>query len=177
MVKKKATKTPAKAKEPAKPPAPAATRAISPFDDVERFMDRLFEGFASRGWLRPFHWDRPLWRGDLGPAFEGRIPSVDVVDRDSEIVLRAELPGVDKKDLDVSLSESTVTIKATTRKELKQEKDDYYRSEISQGAFSRTVSLPCPVIGDKVQAKFENGLLEVTLPKAEGAKRRNVQVK
>lgn len=146
-------------------------RELSPFEEMERVFERVFP----RGWLHPFRWERPLWR-EFGAPFEGQLPHVDVIDRDDEIVVRAELPGVDKKDLDVSMSDSTVTIKAVTKREEKEEKGDYYRCEMAQGAYARTVALPVEVDGSKATAQFKDGLLELTLPKAEKSKRRSIAV-
>ena len=147
------------------------SRALSPFEE----MDRFFDEFIPRRWLRAFRREWPQW-GDLTAPFEGRMPRVDLIDRENEIVVRAEAPGVDKKDLDVSLTENTITIKGTTRHEEKEERDDYYRSEISRGSFTRTLALPADVDGSQAKATFQNGLLEVILPKVEGAKRRSIKV-
>lgn len=147
------------------------TRAVSPIEE----MDRWFEGFFPRGWMRPFRVDWPSW-GDVAVPFEGRIPKVDVIDRDDEVVVRAEVPGVEKDDLDISVSDNTVTIKGETRHEEKEEKGDYYRSEISRGTFTRTVMLPGIVATDKAKAKFKDGVLELKMPKVEKTKRRTVKI-
>jgi len=102
---------------------------------------------------------------------------VDVIDRDDEVVVKAELPGVEKKDLDVSVTETSVTIKGTTSHEEKEEKGDYYRCEISRGAYARTVALPSYVDADKAKASFKDGVLELTLPKVEKSKRRSIEIK
>jgi len=101
---------------------------------------------------------------------------VDVIDRDDEVVVRAEVPGVEKDDLDVSVSDNAVTIKGETKREEKEEKGDYYRCEISRGTFARTVVLPDYVDSDSVKAKFEDGVLELTLPKVEKVKRRSIKI-
>ncbi len=146
--------------------------ALSPFEE----MDRMFEDFLSRGWMRPFHWEWPSV-GEIAKPFEGKAPRVDVIERDDEVVVKAELPGVDKKDLDVSVTENSVTIKGTTSHEEKEEKGDYYRCEISRGAYARTLSLPAYVNSDKARASFRDGVLELTLPKVEKAKRRSIEIK
>jgi len=145
-------------------------RAVSPFEE----MDRMFEHFFRRGWMRPLSREWPSWR-ELSP-FEGKWPRADIIDRDSEVVVRAELPGVDKKDLELSVTENAMTIKGTTRREEKEEKGDYYRSETTQGSFSRTLSLPSNVDGTKAKAVFRDGIVEVTLPKVEKAKRLTLKV-
>lgn len=147
-------------------------RAISPFEE----MDRLMESFFPRQWLRPFRWEMPTW-SELGAPLEMKAPRVDVIDRDNEIVVKAEIPGVKKEDLDVSMTDDTVTIKGSTRHEEKQEKGNYYRCEISRGSFSRTVALPGNVDTDKANAVFNDGILELTIPKVEKSKRKSVTIK
>jgi HSP20 family protein len=146
-------------------------RAMSPFEEMERMFDEMMP----RGWLSPVRWDWPSW-SRMGAPFEVRMPKVDVIDRDTEVVVRAEVAGVDKKDLEVSLTENTVTIKGSTKKEHKEEKGDYHRSEISQGTFSRTVTLPAEVDGDKAKASFKDGMLELVMPKLARSKRRTIEV-
>jgi HSP20 family protein len=138
-------------------------------------MDRMFEGFFPRGWMQPMRWDWPEW-STLEAPFEGRTPKVDVVERDEEVMVRAELPGVDKDKLDVSVTADSVTIKATSQQESKEEKGDFHRREISQGSFTRTVALPASVQSDQAKASFKDGVLELTLPKAVPAKRHNIKV-
>jgi HSP20 family protein len=149
-------------------------RMLTPFDEMEREMERWFGRFG-HGWMRPFHWRRPFW-ADMEMPFEGMTPSVDVVDRDEEVLVRAELPGVDKKDLEVTLTEDTLTIKGSTKAEKKEEKGDYYRREVSSGSFSRTIRLPTAVDGDKVTSGFKDGILELTLPKVKKTKRHTIKV-
>ncbi len=150
--------------------APPPARALNPFEE----MERMFESFFPRGWLRPWRFDWPNW--PAAEWAEARLPNVDVIDRDEEVVVRAELPGVDKKDLDVSLSENTVTIKGSTQREEKEEQGDYYRREISQASFARTVTLPAEVDGERAKATFKDGVLELVLPKREKAKRQSIKV-
>jgi HSP20 family protein len=151
-------------------PAPAS-RSLSPFAE----MEQMFEQMLSSNWMRPFNWESPS-HGRLAQPFGGKMPRVDVIDRDDEIMVRAELPGVDKKDLDISLANNTVTIKGSSKQEQKEEKGDYYRCEISQGSFSRTLALPADVDTDKAKANFRDGLLELTLPKLKSAQKRSIKV-
>lgn len=150
---------------------PHATHFMTPLEEVER----MFENFMGAEWPRPMQWEWPRMMRMRMPM-EGKMPRVDVIDRKSDILVRAELPGVDKKDLDVSLSENSVTIRGSTRQESKQEEGDYYRSEIVQGAFMRTLPLPCAVNSDAAKASFKDGLLELVLPKREAAKRHSIKV-
>lgn len=140
-------------------------RALSPFEE----MDQLFNHFMRRGWARP-------WRFEWPDMPEMKLPQVDVIDREAEIVVKAGIPGVDKKDIDISVGEDSLTIKGETKHEEKEEKGDYYRSEMTRGAFSRTVALPATVDAAGAKARMDNGVLEIVLPKVEKAKRRSVPV-
>lgn len=144
---------------------------LSPFED----MDRMFEDYFSRGWLSPFRFEWPSHR-KLAAPFEGKTPHVDLIENDDEVIIRAELPGVEKKDLDVSLTSTTVSIRGTTSHEQKEEKGDYYHREISRGSYSRTLALPVEVDDTKARALLKDGVLELALPKAEKAKRRSIKV-
>lgn len=144
--------------------------ALSPFEEMERMFDQYFR----RGWMRPWRSEWPSFPEISLP--EMKVPKVDVVDRENEIVVKAEVPGVEKKDLDISVSDNTVTIKGSTRHEEKEEKGDFYRREISTGSFSRTVVLPAEVDGAKAKASFKDGMLELTIPKVEKAKRHSVKL-
>lgn len=142
-----------------------------PFEELERRFEQLF----NRGWMRPFSMEPGLWSEMLEPL-EMRWPKLDMIDRENEVVVRAEVPGMDKKDIEVSITDYTLTIKGQTRQEKKQEKGNYYRSEIHQGSFSRSVYLPAGVDATKVSATMRDGILEVTLPKLEGSKGRSIKV-
>lgn len=144
---------------------------LSPFDEMEHFFENQFP----TSWMHPFQWPHPSW-SKLGAPFAGKMPNVDVIDREKEIVVKAELPGVDKKDLDISVTKNTVTIKGSTSHEEKEEKGNYYRSEISRGSYSRTLTLPSEVNEDKAKADFKDGILELTLPKVTAEKRRTIKV-
>jgi HSP20 family protein len=104
------------------------------------------------------------------------MPKVDVVDHETEVVVKAELPGVQKDDIDVSVTDNSVTIKGSTSHEEKEEKGNYYRREISRGSFSRTVALPSDVDADKARASFNDGILVLTIPKMEKSHRKSVTV-
>jgi HSP20 family protein len=161
VARTKATKTQA-SETPAKggTEAPAAGTVLTPFADVER----AFESFLSRRWPRILGGEWPRLR-DLSSALERQLPSVDIVDRPKEVFVRAELPGVNRKDLDVSIVERMLTIKGSSRKEEQEEKEGYFRQEIRSGTFSRSVQLPADVNAAKAEATFKNGVLELRLPK------------
>ena len=144
---------------------------LSPFGDIERF----FENYLGRGWPSPFLREWPSW-GEMATPFESKLPRVDVLDRDNEIVIRAEVPGVERKDLDVSVTRNSVTIKGSSSHEEKEEKGDYYHSEIARGSFARVVPLPVEVDTEKASSKFKDGILELTFPKQQKSKRRTIKV-
>jgi len=126
----------------------------NPFSILRQEMDSLFDNF-----FQGF---------DVSP-FEGRMgsfaPKVDVAESDKEIKITAELPGMDEKDIDVSLQNDILTIKGEKKEEKEDKGKDYYRMERSYGSFSRTIPLPIEVDTDKIEATFKKGVLNITLPK------------
>ena len=142
-------------------------RAVSPFEQ----MDRMFDEFFGRGWLRPFRFERPVLS-----EFDWNLPKVDVMDRKDDVVVRAEVPGVNKEDIEVSISGNTLTIKGESKHEEKEEKGDYWRCEISRGAFSRMILLPAEVDDAKAKASMKDGVLELTLPKLEKSRRHAIAI-
>lgn len=147
----------------------ASARALSPYEE----MDQMFDRFFPQAWspLRP-----AAWRELMRPFETMAMPRVDVVDRDNEIVVRAEMPGVKKEDVEVSMTDRTVTIRGSSRREEKEEKGEYYRCEIARGSFSRTITLPEHVDSNRSKATFKDGILELALPKVEKTQRRVITV-
>lgn len=143
--------------------------ALSPFDEMERWMDE----FLPRRWMQRWGWPGP---SELGRTIERFAPRVDLIDREDQLVLRAEIPGAKKEDLQISITENAVAIAGSTQREEKEEAGDYYRREIARGGFSRTVSLPASVDTEKAAAHFEDGVLEITMPKISKAKRRQIKL-
>lgn len=144
---------------------PTRMPGLAPFADFER----MFDDFFGWRWLRPFAWQPPF---SVMPS----TPSVDVIDRDDEVVVRAEVPGYKKEEIEVSVSDGSVTIKGETKAEAKEKKGNYYRCEISRGSFARTLTLPAEVEDAKARASMHDGVLELTLPKREKAKRRSIAI-
>lgn len=138
----------------------------------EREMDRMMEDFFGRS-MRPWWPQRWLAGGDS----EIITPVVDIYEEKDDIVVKAELPGMDKDDIEVNISDSELTLKGEKKKEEKIEEENYYRSERSYGAFVRSVELPTDVQADKITASFKNGVLEVRLPKTQEAKAKEIKVK
>ncbi len=140
-----------------------------PLSVVPKFEQELERFFGDR---LPRMFDSPLYPSLTSSA----LPKVDVVDREDEVVVRAELPGFSKKEIDVALNDSVVTIKAAHETESKDKEEDYFRREISRSYVSRTVALPAEVNGEKARAKFKDGILELCVPKVAKSKRQKVEI-
>ena len=130
-----------------------------PFASFQKEMNKLFDDFFGGFDLTPW----PHSEGRLAATF---TPRVDVSETDKEIKVSAELPGMDEKDLDVSLTRDTLTIKGEKKEEKEDKGKDYYRMERSYGSFVRSIPLPFDIDTDKVQATFKKGVLQVVLPKS-----------
>ncbi|RPI52281.1 MAG: Hsp20/alpha crystallin family protein [Acidobacteria bacterium] len=137
-----------------------------PFRMLERFadeMDHLFDEFGlGRGWFGPrlgFGLTRPLLR-----RAEGWLPSIEVLQRNNQLVIRADLPGIAKDDIKLEITEDAVTIQGERRQEHEEEKAGVYRSERSYGSFCRVVALPQGAMTDQAKASFKDGVLEITMP-------------
>jgi HSP20 family protein len=140
--------------------------ARSPFRELAR-MERDMEEMFGR---------LPAW--PWGDRERSWAPEVDMLDQKDEIVLRADLPGLEEKDIDVTVHDGSVTIRGERREETEEKKkDEYYYCERKYGAFSRTLPLPTGIDADKVKATFKRGVLEVHLPKAKEARGRKIEVK
>jgi HSP20 family protein len=147
--------------------APYAGRMPSMFEEMDRFFNR----FMGRG-LGPMWWPRVRWAEEVGMTY----PSVDIFEDKDNVVLKAEIPGVAKEDLQVNVNDETITVSGEKRKEEKKEDKDYFRLERSYGSFKRTFALPSEVDSSRAKAKFKDGVLEVTIPKSEKAKKKEVKV-
>lgn len=151
-----------------KSPKETESRAHGAFEEMDVLFDRLSRGLMTRMGFPAL--------GEIGWPFQTNAPKVDVIDRDNEILVRAELPGMSKDDLDVSLTDRAVTIRGETHKETTEEEGDYFRREISSGSFQRTVSLPAEVAGDRAKATFQDGVLELLMPKTKQSSKRKLRI-
>lgn len=134
-----------------------------PFSEIEtlrRQMDRLFDGMTT-------------WEG-TGAGLTA--PAVELADEGDHLVLKAEIPGIDAKDLDISVMRQAVILKGERRVEEKKEEKGFFRSEFHYGSFARTIPLPTDVQNDKVTAEYKDGVLTLTLPKAEDARDRAIKI-
>ncbi len=133
-------------------------------------FDNFFDDFLSRRWPRLLDLNMPTLP-------EISFPKVDILDHTDDIEVQAALPGVKKEDLEVSVTNQTITIRSSTKEEKKEEeKGKYFRREISRGEFQRTLSLPDNVDGEKAKASFKDGILKVTIPKTEKSKRKSIEI-
>jgi HSP20 family protein len=150
-----------------------APRYSDPFSALRAEMDSLFDSFM--GGL-------PAFSGMFG-ASGGRnftlTPHVDVRETDKEIVVEAELPGIDEKDISLAIQDGVLTIRGEKRFEHDEEKENYRMMERRYGSFQRSLRLPESVDDDKVEASFDNGVLKVSLPKRPEAigKQRTIPIK
>jgi HSP20 family protein len=129
---------------------------------LRREVDRLFESFFDGG---PRHfWGR------------GAEPAVEICDTKDAVVVKAQVPGVSKDQLQVNITEDMLTLKGEMQEEEKQEGKNFYRQEFHYGAFERTIHLPMAVQADKATAQLKDGVLEITLPKSASAQAKVKQI-
>ena len=128
-------------------------------------MKRLFDNFFT-GWPEP---RKGLLEGEWAP-------SVDVAETDEEITVTAELPGVEQKEVDITIADDVLTLKGEKKEEKEVKEKNYHRIERSYGSFQRSVSLPAGVQADKAKATYKNGILTITVPKVEEAKPKQIKI-
>lgn len=139
-------------------------------------MDQFFEEYLPRRW-RQAHLGWPgRFAGHPFSPFEGNTPCVDIQDRENDFLIKAEMPGVEKKDIHITIAGNTLTLEASVDKEEKEEKAEYFRREICRGSYKRTIELPAAVKEGEAKATFQNGMLELTIPKMEKTKRSTIKV-
>jgi len=151
---------------------PVRRRGENPFLALHDEINRLFDRFWS-GWdLEPF--------GDWPAAFEGTFaPRVDVSENDKEVRVQAELPGMDEKDVEVTLADGVLTIQGEKKEEHEEKGEGRYYSECRYGHFRRDIPLPAEVDAQKAEATFKKGVLTVTLPRTPESqeRRKRIEVK
>jgi len=167
MAAKETNLAPAKAQAPARP----ASVGISPFRTLERFADevgRIFDDFGlGHGWSRV-----PAPAADL----VAWAPPVDVTQHNDELVIRVDLPGMDRNEVNVNVADNAIMIQGERHRVQEEERDGVYRSERSYGTFSRTIPLPEGTTTDQAKASFKNGVLEIRIPAAPGVKGRPLDI-
>lgn len=139
-----------------------------PFRDLnilQERMNRVFEDAAVRG-----------WKSDEPSATTSWSPAVDIYETDSEIMVQAELPGVDRKDIALQLENNVLTLKGDRRFEKETNQENYHRIERSYGGFSRAFTIPTIVDEDKIRADYRDGILKIALPKKEQVKAKQIKI-
>jgi HSP20 family protein len=141
---------------------------FDPFSNLlaaQREFDRLFKETFT-----------PFFFGEGELSTRTWAPPVDIYETDNDIVVKAELPGVDPKDVEVKVEDNTLYLKGERKFEKEVKNENYHRVERSYGSFARSFSLPNSINTDKVKAEYKDGLLTLTLPKREEAKPRTVKI-
>jgi HSP20 family protein len=137
----------------------AKPRALG-FPDLRDEMDRLWDAVMAPGFaLRPFR--SRFFREQLR---EPVVPAIDVYEKDGQLHVRAELPGVKQEDVDISVTADSLTISGEKSSESEVKEENYYRSERSYGKFSRTIALPAGADVEQANARFKDGVLEIDVP-------------
>ncbi len=134
-----------------------------PFSEMESLrtqMDRMFDELAGLNRQSSTDW----------------TPAIEIQDREDNLVLRVEIPGVEAKDLDIQVAREAVAISGEHRYENKAQEQGFFRTELRYGSFQRTIPLPVAVENNQVQAEFKDGILKLTLPKAQEARHKVVKV-
>ena len=151
-----------------------------PFVGLRREIDRLFEDFLPAGWREPsrptifdFDFGRP------GSAAFQVAPAMDVVEKEKAFEITAELPGMDEKDIEISVSNGAIVIKGEKSEEKEEKEKEYFMSERRYGSFRRSFQLPETVDADRIEAAFAKGVLTVKLPKSVEAQKseKKIEVK
>ena len=135
-------------------------------DRMGREMDRLWDSFFE---------DRPTvrrggWMGEW-------LPSLDLSETKNEFVVKAEVPGMTSKDIDISLAEGVLSIRGEKKQEKEEKEENYHFVERSYGSFRRSIRLPGGVQSDKIKASYKDGVLKVTFPKSEEARKKEGRIK
>jgi len=142
-------------------------RELAPFREFERMrreMDRLWDSFFER---------RPASIEEEGEF----LPALDLAETENDLVVKCEVPGLEPKDIDISLSDGMLTVKGEKKQEREEKKADYHLVERSYGTFIRSIQLPKEVQSDKISASYKNGILKINLPKSEEAKKKEIKIK
>ncbi|MCD6226173.1 MAG: Hsp20/alpha crystallin family protein [Candidatus Aenigmarchaeota archaeon] len=144
-----------------------------PFEEIKRFqreMNRFFNTF----------WESSEFNRYLSEKRDDfhffREPLSDLRETEKELIASIEIPGVEKDDIQLSVTENTLSVKVEKKAEAKIQKENYLRAERSYKGFYRSIDLPCKIIPDKVKASYKNGILEIVMPKAEKKKMKKIKI-
>lgn len=156
---------------------PARTPATNPWNQFRTEVDRLFDQFGGGfgfPFLRRMLDADPLWRNE--GRFSLSAPAVDLTEEDKAYRITAELPGMNEKDIDVSIAGDMLVLKGEKRQEHQENAKNHYLAERSYGAFQRSFTLPDGIDRDKIAAEFSKGVLTLTLPKTAEAQRQHKKI-
>lgn len=141
---------------------------VSPFAEMDKYFDNFFRN--------PFSMlTAPVMQSAFPKAVD-IAPSVDIFEEGDEVVVKADIPGVQKDDIDITITENSLTISGERKQEKKVKEKDFHRVERSYGSFSRSFRLPENVNGAKAKATFNDGVLEVRLPKTKANKQKKIEI-
>jgi len=145
---------------------PARELAAWPSDlfGIQREINRMFEGFFKNN-------------RNEDSTLSAWMPAVDISEHDNEYIVKAELPGVNKEDVKITLESNILTIRGEKKQEKEMKNENYHRIERNYGSFQRTFTLPMTVKSDTIGAEYKDGILSVVLPKSEEAKPKQIEVK
>ncbi len=144
-----------------------------PMRELERLehrMEEMFDRFFGERRLGVWEMERPMWRG------EGWMPVIESHVENGNVTVKADLPGVDPKDVSISVTGNQLTITGERKYEEKKEEKDYFSQEVQYGKFARTLTLPEGVDADKVKANYKDGVLQITMPAPKGVAVKKIQI-
>ncbi len=148
-----------------RPWAPRVWRPFREMEEMERWMDEVFRRFTPSIW----------WRVPAGEV--AWMPALEMYEKPNKFVVRAELPGMKKEEIDIHIVGDSLTITGERKTTAEVKDEEYQRCEFCYGKFSRSITLPATINAAKVDATYENGILEISLPKAEEVKPKKIQIK
>ena len=129
--------------------------------DIDRLFDRLWDDY-----------DMPLF-----PTKPRGVPFIDIFETKDNLIIKAEIPGINPEELEISITDDNLTIKGETKHEIVRERENYHRMERRYGTFSRTLRLPCRVVIEDVNATYKKGVLNIVMPKCKPDKARQIKVR
>ncbi len=138
-------------------------RPLRELSNLRREMEDLWENVAGE---KEFLSMRGEW-----------MPALDVLETKDSLIVKAEVPGMEPKDIDISLSGDLLTIKGEKKQKTEEKKENFHRIETRYGAFSRSIRVPVSVDSNKIEASYDKGVLKITLPKKEGIKAKQIEIK
>ena len=129
--------------------------------DIDRLFDRLWDDFGM----------------PLSTRVEREMPSIDLSETEDTLIIRAEVPGINPEDLEISITDNILTIKGEMKQIDDEERGDYHRMERKYGFFSRTLQLPCKIVQEDVQATYKKGVLSIVMPKCAQVSAPEIRIK